>query len=99
MKAEFIFCCLGALHSNDGTNNSIELEEEIVFKHAIYISNQLKATSPTNQAVNLPSHFSTLLHKLVRLNNLNQIKAIKKSNYFSFHLIFELFFSIEIGAI
>jgi hypothetical protein len=70
---------LGGLHSNDGTNSSIELEEEIVFKHAIYISNQLKATSLHNQALNSPSHFPTLLHKLVRLNNLNQIKAIKKS--------------------
>lgn len=67
---------LGALFGADKTvsNRSIESDEEIVFKHAVYISNQYKSISYINE----PSHHSTLLHKIIHIPRLEQVQTIKK---------------------
>jgi len=70
----------GALFSADSAlnnNRSIESDEEIVFKHAVYISNQYKSSV---SFINEPSHHSTLLHKIIHIPKLEQVQVIKKGN-------------------
>lgn len=64
------FWVTGALFSN---NNSLELNEETVFKHAVYISNQFKFSF-----INAPPNYPTLMHKSIHINNADQLKTIKK---------------------
>jgi hypothetical protein len=63
---------IGALFQNDN-NSTIESDEEIVFKHAVYISNQYKSSY-----LNAASNYPTLLHKIIHIPKLEQLKAIKK---------------------
>ena len=66
---------LGALFQNNGLiNTNVDSDEEIVFKHAVYVSNQIKLTF-TNQQTNQ----LTLLHKIIQISKGDQLKTIKKS--------------------
>jgi hypothetical protein len=71
---------IGALfHNNEGNNNNItsttlETDEEIVFKHAVYISNQYKLAF-----LNAPPDYPTLLHRIIHLSRSDQqLNTIKK---------------------
>ena len=86
---EFYF--LGAVfpHYGYSSNISMESDQEIIFKHAIYISNQNKLAG-----FNSASSHPTLLHKIIHFNKQDQLKTIKNSNnYASKRLI--LIFKIE----
>ena len=74
----------GAIFPNYGygANVSQESDEEIVFKHAVYISNQYKLTY-----LNTPSNYPTLLHKIIHISKIDQLKTIKKSNLKTFFLL------------
>jgi len=48
-----------------------------VFKHAVYISNQYKSSY-----LNAASNYPTLLHKIIHIPKLEQLKAIKKGKLF-----------------
>ena len=70
---------LGALFGADTVKNGshmVESDEEIVFKHAVYISNQYKISY-----LNEPSHHSTLLHTIIHIPRLEQVHTIKKGNH------------------
>lgn len=91
----------GAIFSNgapfpNGSMPTIppESDEEIVFKHAVYISNQNKfgfngggggssggsggSSGAANSAI--ANTYSTLLHKIIQVSPSDQLKTIKKSN-------------------
>lgn len=72
---EFYF--IGAVfpHYGYSTNISMESDQEIIFKHAIYVSNQNKLAG-----FNSASSHPTLLHKIIHVNKQDQLKTIKNSN-------------------
>ncbi|CAF0986150.1 unnamed protein product, partial [Brachionus calyciflorus] len=63
------------LFSFDGQNgnNSFESDEEIIFKHAIYFSNQYK----NNYLKTLP-YYPTLMHKIIHVPQVDQLKTVKQ---------------------
>ena len=94
---------LGAIFPNYGysSNTSMESDQEIIFKHAIYVSNQNKLTG-YNSATSHP----TLLHKIIHVNKQDQLKTIKNSkfkmliNTYSFvHFRPQFFIWIKLGVI
>lgn len=64
----------GISSSSGGNGNStLDLNEETVFKHAIYISNQYKLAS-----INAPPNYPTLMHKIFHISKADQLKTINK---------------------
>ena len=58
------------------SNTSLELNEETVFKHAVYISNQYKFSF-----INAPPNSPTLLYKTIHVNKIDQLKTVKKGKH------------------
>lgn len=67
----------------NGINNT-ELDEEIIFKHAVYVSNQYK-----NNYLNTLPFYPTLLHKIIQVPKGDQLKTSKRSKFMKI-LIFSL---------
>lgn len=59
--------------NNNNNNSTLDLNEETVFKHAIYISNQYKLAS-----INAPPNYPTLMHKIFHISKADQLKTINK---------------------
>ncbi|RNA26265.1 glutamate receptor kainate 2-like isoform X1 [Brachionus plicatilis] len=70
-----LYLAIGGLFSLDSQNGTVnyETDEEIIFKHAIYISNQLK-----NTLHNTLPYYPTLLHKIVHVPENDRLNTIKK---------------------
>jgi hypothetical protein len=78
--------------NGNGVNISIESDEEIVFKHAVYVSNQYKLSFLNT----LPTH-PTLLHKIIHVSKIDHLRTMKKGErIFSLYNGVNLFINLNI---